>query len=243
MNHTDTFRRPIRDAYPHISVWCPPSFFLEEKPETSAAVEDPTNDPDEMAVEDLPPVEPEEEAPAEPVITLSEKEFEQEKARVYQQGLMEGKQQGLQISERQIGPTIQYLKTICNEVINTRTGFFREAESLVVKLALEIARKIIQREPYTELALRVVSKALTYVVDNDRLVVRVHPSDYEDLRAHREELTALIDGGGRLEFEVDSSMQPGGCIIETASGAIDARLGSQLAEIEKALAEELDYGT
>ena len=38
-----------------------------------------------------------------------------------------------------------------------------------------------------------------------------------------------------LEFVIDSSITEGGCLIDTKSGAVDARLKIQLETVEKAL--------
>ena len=40
-----------------------------------------------------------------------------------------------------------------------------------------------------------------------------------------------------MELEQDSTVHPGGCVVETESGWVDARIDTQLDRMEKALLE------
>jgi type III secretion protein L len=66
------------------------------------------------------------------------------------------------------------------------------------------------------------------------LTVRVSNADLSRLEEMRESINAL----GRaqyIDFVADQAIVKGGCIIESASGTIDARLETQLRILENAL--------
>jgi flagellar assembly protein FliH len=47
----------------------------------------------------------------------------------------------------------------------------------------------------------------------------------------------MMEGVKAIQVVEDSSVDPGGCIIETDFGEIDARIASQLAELESKILE------
>jgi flagellar assembly protein FliH len=54
---------------------------------------------------------------------------------------------------------------------------------------------------------------------------------------HIKDFIQLIEGSKSLQVVEDSTVDPGGCIIETDFGEIDARISSQLAELEAKILE------
>nr|MDQ3806425.1 FliH/SctL family protein [Acidobacteriota bacterium] len=66
------------------------------------------------------------------------------------------------------------------------------------------------------------------------LTVRVNPADLPAVEAHR----ARLDPAGRarfLDLVADPRVGPGGCVIESESGTVDAQLQTQLRVLERAL--------
>jgi len=112
----------------------------------------------------------------------------------------------------------------------------------VVALALDVARKVIHREigQSPEIVAEICSRALTRLVSARALEVRIHPEDLPVVEDRREVLAANAVAGANLEFVADWSVERGGCVIESESGRVDARLDTQLAALEKALLEEGD---
>ena len=69
--------------------------------------------------------------------------------------------------------------------------------------------------------------------------IRISPSDLQVLKNARTELSDLVDNIQGVTFEEDETILHGGCIIETTSGDIDARVEKQLEAVEEALKSEL----
>ena len=100
-----------------------------------------------------------------------------------------------------------------------------------------IAKKIIGEiaEEGRDIVVNIAKEAIKRASDREALRIRVAPVDYDALNKKRSELLQCIDGIKSLIFEADESVQPGGCLIETNQGEIDARIESQIKVIKGAL--------
>lgn len=105
------------------------------------------------------------------------------------------------------------------------------AERDLIKLAIEIARKIVQREVTVdhEVALTLARVALARLHNRAVAKVRLHPDDYHHVSARREQVGA----DSSIELIEDRLVGRGGCLVETEMGDIDARIEQQFAEIER----------
>ena len=112
----------------------------------------------------------------------------------------------------------------------------RHHEPDMLELALGVAQRIIRRAvSLDEQIIRdVVAQTLEQVRHRRQILVLVHPDDLRRLEPERPALQGLIEGAS-LYLEADPQISPGGCVIETESGRIDARLEVQLAAIKSAL--------
>jgi flagellar assembly protein FliH len=117
------------------------------------------------------------------------------------------------------------------ELAGLRSKLTARAEQDLVRLALEIAKKIVQREVKVdhEVALTLARVALGRLHNRAGAVVRLHPDDYAYIAAHRERLS----GEASVEIVEDRSVGVGGCVIQSEMGEIDARIEQQFAEIEQ----------
>ncbi len=106
-----------------------------------------------------------------------------------------------------------------------------------VKLAIAIAERIVKREVQvdSETVLRQIQEAIRRLVGVDKVKIRVHPNDEELVRSMRSSLIAGSDAVRELAIEMDESIAPGGCVLESDSGNVDASISTQLERIESAL--------
>ena len=114
------------------------------------------------------------------------------------------------------------------------------AEKDLRRLAVSIAEKILARElaQNAETVVDVVKAALAGAKTRRELVVRVHPKELPIVQEREAELVRTVLRPGGLPVRADESVAPGGCLIDTEVGMIDARLEFQLAAVERALVEE-----
>ncbi len=112
----------------------------------------------------------------------------------------------------------------------------RECEEDCVKLSIVIARRVLRRELSVdpEAVLGIVKAALTRIEGREVERIRVHPDDAELIRRY-------IEGaaGRQVEVAAEPNLERGTCIIETARGALDASVETQLAEIQRGLVDRV----
>jgi len=117
-----------------------------------------------------------------------------------------------------------------------RSKALHAVEQEVLKLAIKVAGKIIGREIEQDENARgeIVLTALRQARQQEMLTVRVNAGDLPLVEKMRERIDAF--GRARyLDFVADQAIGSGGCMIESASGTIDARLETQLRVLENAL--------
>lgn len=110
-------------------------------------------------------------------------------------------------------------------------------ELRAVELAVALAERIVSAslDVRPELVLDVVASALRRVVDRDRLAIDVNP---DDLPLVREWLGSQLEVQvERVEVRGERRVPRGGCVVRTAEGEVDARVGEQLARAEEVLRE------
>jgi len=112
----------------------------------------------------------------------------------------------------------------------------RAQEQDMLDLALGIAQRIINRTVALDPSVirDVVAQTLEQVRHKRQILVLLNPEDMRRLEPERAALQGVVEGAS-LYFDEDPQISPGGCVIETESGRIDARLEVQLAAIRAAL--------
>ena len=155
----------------------------------------------------------------------------------YESGFREGEAAARQRSESQVREAVEKLAATVLEMAATRSDSIRRAEADMVRLSIEIARRILHREisldPSALEAL--IGAALEKLRSQEVYRVRVHPDQEQPVRA------GLRQVGREPAIEVvsDASQPWGGVLFEISRGALDASVETQLREIERGLADSM----
>lgn len=173
-------------------------------------------------------------------------ESRQNEAKAYQKGIQDGHKDGfLQghktgVAEglKEIETMLHSLQQAMQEIKKQRKELCLKAEKETVSLSLAIARKILHQEPATnpEVIVNVVKKTFETIAINAPVRVRINPSELAYMRERRH----LIPIEGEITFVEDASISCGGCLVESLSGDVDARIESQLEMIEEAFLPGLE---
>lgn len=109
-------------------------------------------------------------------------------------------------------------------------------EQDMLDLSFGIAQRIIAREIALnpDVVKGIVLNALDQVRNKRQIVLIVHPEDALMLEQDRALLGSRVEGA-KLYIEEDDRVERGGCVIETESGRVDARLDVQLGALRDAL--------
>jgi flagellar biosynthesis/type III secretory pathway protein FliH len=124
-----------------------------------------------------------------------------------------------------------------NTAIKERKTIVKDAEGELLRLSLKIAEQIIRSEVslHRDVSLNIVSEAISRVSDREQIIVRVNREDSEYLKRYKDRLAGMLDGVKSFSILEDANVEPGGCIIETNLGFVDARISTKLKAIEEAL--------
>jgi flagellar assembly protein FliH len=143
---------------------------------------------------------------------------------------------GRQAAVAELEPVMGRVAKTMEELGRMKGRLRKEAESDLVKLAVEIARRILRRELNVdpEALQGVVAAALEKVQARELCRVRIHPTQEPLIRRH-------LTGPGitGVQIMADTSLQPGDVLFETSRGAMDVSIDSQLREIERGFVDAL----
>jgi flagellar assembly protein FliH len=171
---------------------------------------------------------------AEEVKKQAEHEADDIRSKAYIEGEKLGQDAGYKKGYEEVERLINRLHVIINRTIDKRNDILDEVETQVVELALMMVRKVVKviAENQKNVVVNNIIQALKKMKARSDVIIRVNLQDLEMASEHTESFIKEIEGDGKLSLVEDSSIEPGGCIVETDFGEIDARISSQLAEIE-----------
>jgi flagellar assembly protein FliH len=161
----------------------------------------------------------------------------------HREGFEEGLAQGRQAAEKEMKLAVEQAVQNANRLIRAaeqqQVEFLVDAERQVLELVLECVRKVLAREVEENplVVLPIVTAAISKVKDQDSIQIRVHPDDYETVLMARRDLQLLIGREEGLRITADHTVSPGGCIVETTAGTVDARMETQMEMLQRALKE------
>jgi type III secretion protein L len=111
-----------------------------------------------------------------------------------------------------------------------------EMNKLILPLALKAAKKIVSKELETrpETIVDIVLHTLMPVLQNHRITIWVNKADKEFLEKDKARIREKLEQIESLSINERDDIAPGGCIIETESGIINASIENQWRAIESA---------
>ena len=117
-------------------------------------------------------------------------------------------------------------------------------EPAAVELALRIAEQALGAWLVADrgVVVEVVRGALRRLVERDRVLILVNPDDLEIVRDHAARLVGELGGIEHCEVQAERRVRPGGAIVRTAEGEVDATLETKLARAREVLEHELANG-
>jgi flagellar assembly protein FliH len=155
----------------------------------------------------------------------------------YDNGFIQGEKAGLEIAEKRVEEAMKRYAEAILGVDKLRSFLHAQVEREVVKLSVEVAKKIIHREINmdTDIIQTLIHVALGHVTDKSAVTIHLNPADYNYLLEQRSELSQ--SEGRDLTLLADKSIDRGGCFIKTECGDIDARIEEKFREVEHAFFE------
>jgi flagellar assembly protein FliH len=156
-----------------------------------------------------------------------------------EKGREEGRGEGFSEGKTEVDRLIDRTKVMLQRAQEKRGEILSETEQEIIDLVLLITRKVIKviSENQRNVIVSNVVQALRKVKSKGNIIIRVNMADLKLATEHKEDFIRLMEGAGSIQILEDSTVDSGGCIIETDFGEIDARISSQLAELESKILE------
>ncbi len=155
----------------------------------------------------------------------------------YENGFLQGEKAGTEIAEQKVQALMRRYAESMLELTNLRSSLYAQVEREVVKLAVEVAKKIVHREIQVDrdIIQTLVRVALSHVAEKSAVTIHLSPMDYNYLLEQRSELAH--SEGRDISLLADKSIERGGCLIKTECGDIDARIEEKFREVEQSFFE------
>ena len=153
----------------------------------------------------------------------------------FDKGYKEGYDKGVGEVER----LVERMHKILESVMQRREEILQETESQIVELVILMARKVVKilSENQKNVVMANTMAALKKVKTRGTVTLRVNLEDVKLSSEHANEFIQHVEKVEGINVLEDSSVEKGGCIVETDFGSIDARISSQLTELENKILE------
>jgi type III secretion protein L len=138
--------------------------------------------------------------------------------------------EGFQAGFDQWTQTVSYLE---GEIAKVQ----EELKKVVLPVAIKAAKKIVAAELQVNpsVVLDIVASTLKSIAQHKRIVLYVSKKDYDLIESSKSKLKPIFEELESLSIRDREDIEPGGCIIETEVGIVNARLKDRWKTLETAL--------
>ena len=156
----------------------------------------------------------------------------------YAEGREQGHLDGVALARAELAESMALLQAALSESKSVRDRLLWAAEHEIVELVIAATRAVVGEQARLDpaFAVDVVERALARAGSQNVVVLRLHPTRLELVEAR---LTERHGAPPLFELRGDESIEVGGCIVDTSTGEIDARLDVQLDEVARELRDAL----
>lgn len=186
---------------------------------------------------------------AEDIVRKAEEEANRVKKEGYERGYEEGfrigyengYRKGEEEGEKKLEELRRRMMLFIERLELYKAELASEIEEKILKIALDVARKIVKDEirQRPELVLLSVKEAVLRSLGPSSIKILVNAEDLERVEGFKEEIKRISDEIEEIEIVPDSRVEPGGCIVETPMGRVDARIEAQFERIKETLGGSL----
>ena len=178
-------------------------------------------------------------AEAEAILTEAKESQEKITNNAYKTGYEEGHEEGFKEGKAEAERLIDRLHLMIEKIMDKRVQILSETEQQIVDLVLLMTRKVVKviSENQRNVVMSNIVHALRKVKGRGDVLIHVNMAELALTSEHTKEFLSSVENVKNITIVEDSAVDKGGCIIETDFGSIDARISSQLSELEQKILE------
>ena len=152
----------------------------------------------------------------------------------FEQGYAEGERIGKQMGEKMVETVVKRYENGIAKLAGVQKSLTEAMEEQTVRMALEIARKIVQRELTmdADIVAALASVALKRVSSHQSITLRVSRQDFDRVRA------VVTAANPAISVKDDATLERGDFVVDTAQTHLDGRVASQIETIGRVLFDE-----
>ena len=150
------------------------------------------------------------------------------------------RKEGYQVGVQEVHSEFDELKESIKAFFDSPQQVYDEIAPDILEISLDIAKKILKKEvtDNQDIILDNIKDILKGLSkEESKITLRVHPSQADLLRQEVPEIAVSLGLEVKLYVVADETLMPGGCVLTTSNGVIDASIESQLAIISEVLKE------
>lgn len=176
---------------------------------------------------------------AQKILSNAHAEEETIKNTARENGFAAGHEEGFAKGNEEVERLIERMHKILESVMQRREDILDETEQQIVELVVLMTRKVVKviSDNQKSVINNNVLAALKKVKGRGSVTLRVNLEDLKLATQNIDEFIKRCENIKGITVMEDSTVEKGGCIVETDFGAIDARISSQLTEVENRVME------
>jgi len=159
----------------------------------------------------------------------------------YQLGLDEGRERALHERSVELGEKMRHLDELLRSFESVKTDLIACNETQIVRLVYYMAKRLTFREigVRPEIVLDAVREALLSAQSDENVTVRLATSDLRFIESIKDKFGKEFEALKRAKLDSSDEISPGGCVVETNFGDVNATLEQRLERLWSSVAEKL----
>lgn len=160
---------------------------------------------------------------------------------IKQEAYQEGLRQAQQEIEGDRQAAIQQSQALLEEARQSKLKVFRSCEADMVRLIMAMVKKVIAGELNTnpDIIINILQEAINFLDTPENISVYVNPQELDIILEVMDKgyLTDIGSNNINIDIKADKRISPGGCLLESDAGSVDAQLETRIASVNNAIQE------
>lgn len=164
---------------------------------------------------------------------------------IRQEARKEAYEEGLRQAQQEIEgdrqAAIQQSQVILEEARQLKIKTFRSCEADMVRLVMATVKKVIAGELKTnpDIIINILQEAINFLDRPENITVYVNPQEVDNILEVMDKgyLTDIGNNSTKIDINADERICPGGCLLESDAGIVDAQLETRIASVNNAIQE------
>lgn len=161
---------------------------------------------------------------ADELIKKAKAEVSRIESEAYQKGYGQGEKDGMAFGKKKFEVAVHQFERVLAEIEAQRRELgLRYEEDNLALIKILVERLIFQEiSLHPRIIMACLNASLEYTVDNSSVRVHLSPDDFVLLRESGFDAASLLGGKSRIDLIEDPAITPGGCLLESEFGEVDA---------------------